>query len=100
MVAAVGALRARRAAELGGEEDDRLVEQPATGEVLEQPADRLVDGERQARMIALEAAVGVPGAGAAAAVLDLHEALAAIPRPGGAGDRRADRPASSRLARP
>lgn len=44
----------------------------------------MVDGEGQARVVRIQAAVGVPGAGSAAAVLDRHEALAAIPRPGGA----------------
>ena len=43
MVAAVGALRAGRAAELGGEEHDRRVEQAALLQVLQQAGDRLVD---------------------------------------------------------
>ena len=43
VVAAVAALRAGRAAELGGPDHDRLVEQPALLQVLEQPGDRPVD---------------------------------------------------------
>ena len=41
VVAAVGALRAGRAAELGGEDHERLVEQAAPLQVLEQAGDRL-----------------------------------------------------------
>ena len=47
VVAAVGALCAGSAAELGGKQHDRLVEEPAAGEILEEPADRLIDGQRQ-----------------------------------------------------
>ena len=43
MIAAVVPLRAGRAAELGGPDDDRLVEQAALLQVLEQPGDRPVD---------------------------------------------------------
>ena len=42
VVAAVG-LRARRAAELGAPDDDRLIEQAALLQVLEQAGDRQVD---------------------------------------------------------
>ena len=46
MVATVRSLRTRSATELGGEDDERFVEQAATVEILQQAADRLVDRER------------------------------------------------------
>ena len=74
-------MRAGSPAELGGKQHDCLVEEPTAGEILEEPTDRLIDGERQIRVVGLEAAVGVPGAGAAAAMLDLNEPHAALHKP-------------------
>src|SRR3712207_8006198 len=47
VVAAVGALREGRAAELAAPDDERLVEQAAALEVLEQAGDRLIYGDRK-----------------------------------------------------
>ena len=67
MVAAVGPLRPGRAAELGGEDDDRFFEQPALLQVLQQRR-RSAGRPRSpdSRVIGLQPAVGVPRAGAAA----------------------------------
>ena len=84
MVAAVAALRAGRAAELGGEDDERLVEQAALLQVLEQAGDRLVD---LARSASRGSSFRPPWASQApappCAVLDLDEAHAALDEPAG-----------------
>ena len=49
MVATIASLRAGRAAELGGPDDERLVEQPALFQVLEEPRDRTIDLRAQRR---------------------------------------------------
>ena len=76
VVAPVRPLRAGGAAELGGEDHERLVEQAALVQVLEQAADRLVNGQGVLLVVGPQRAVGVPGPGAAAAVLNLDEANA------------------------
>ena len=82
MVAAVGAFGAGRAAELGGPDDERLVEQAALLQILQQAGDRLIDLRAVGGVVACEIAVGVPAAGAAvAAVEDLHEPHAALDQP-------------------
>ena len=83
VVAAVGALRAGSAAELGGPDDDRVVEQAAALEVDQQAGDRLVDLGAEARVVGAEAGVSVPRAGGAVAVEDLDEADAAFGEPAG-----------------
>ncbi len=83
MVAAV-ALAPGRAAELRAPDDERLVQQAAPLEVLQQPGDRQIDLRRQlARGCVLMPRVRVPRAAAAAAVEDLHEAHAALDQPPG-----------------
>ena len=72
------------AAELGGPDDERLVEQAALFEIVEQAGDGPVDLGAVGRVVLPEVAVGVPGAGAAVgAVEDLHEADAALDEPAG-----------------
>ena len=44
-----------------------------TFQIFQQPADRLVDGQRVAGVIGLQTAVRVPRAGAARAMLNLNE---------------------------
>ena len=99
MVAAV-ALGAGRAAELGAPDDERVVEQAALLEVLEQAGDRQVDLRRELAVVGLDAGVRVPGAAAAAAVEDLHEAHAALDQPPGRQAQLAERLASRRWSRP
>src|SRR5207245_706454 len=65
MIAPVGALRAGRAAELCADDDKRLIQQAALLEVFDQRADRLIDLFAERRMSGFEAAVRVPGSGAA-----------------------------------
>ena len=60
VVAAVGSLRAGRAAELGRPDDDRLVEQAALLQIGQQPGDRLVDLGALRGVILPQVAVGVP----------------------------------------
>src|SRR4051794_19219522 len=78
VVPAIAALGAGGAAELGAEDDNRLLEQAAPLEIHEQGADRLVDGAGVVRVVAAQVAMSIPGAGPAAAMLDLHEADAAL----------------------
>src|SRR5207244_1045171 len=81
MVAPVRSLRAGGAAELRGEDDDRLLQQAAALQVAEQAGDRFVHLTAVLRVVGLQATVGVPDAGAAGAVLDLDEADAALDEP-------------------
>src|SRR5437868_2876226 len=83
VVSAVAALAARRPAELGRPDHDRLVEQAALLEVLQQPGERPIDLGAQGGVVTLEGGVRVPGTGRAAAVEDLHEADAALHQPPG-----------------
>ena len=83
VVAAVGLfLRPGRAAELGGPDDDRLIEQAALLQVAQQARDRLVD-------FGAELASGSSSGRCArprrcpAAVIDLHEPDAALDKPAG-----------------
>ena len=100
MVVAAVALGARRAAELGAPDDDRLVEHPALLEVLQQAGDRQVHLGRELAVVGLDAGVGVPGAAAAAAVEDLHEPHAALDQPPGRQAEPAERPRRRRWSRP
>ena len=81
VIAAVGTLRARRAAELRGEDHERLFQQAAALEVFEQSRNWLVHLAAVLGVVGLEAAVRVPGPGAAGAVLHLNEADAALDEP-------------------
>src|SRR6476620_2515200 len=78
MVAAVGALRSWRAAELRRPDDDRLVEQTALLEILQEPRDRPIDTGTVGAVVLLQLAVGVPAAAAATAIVDLDEADAPL----------------------
>ena len=92
VVAAVAALGTRRSAELRAPDDDRLVEQAAALQVVEQGRDRLIDLAAIARVIRFEPAVRVPGAGpAVGAVEDLHEPDAALDQPPGRQTELAER---------
>ena len=90
VVAAVG-LGARRPAELGAPDDDRLVEHPAPLEVPQQAGDRQVDLGRELAVVGQDAGVGVPGAAAAAAVEDLDEPHAALDQAAGGQAEPAER---------
>ena len=78
------ALRAGRAAELGGEDHERLVEQAALLQVLEQAGDRLVDLPAQFGCgLALRPPWASQAPAPPAAVLDLDEPHAALHQPPG-----------------
>ena len=79
MVAAVVSFRGRRAAELAAPEDQRVLEQAACLQVLEQARDRPIDFECVAGDALLEPTVLVP----LVAVRDLHEPHAALGEPAG-----------------
>jgi hypothetical protein len=83
MIAAVTVLRTGCAAEFGGEDDQSFLEKAALFEVFKEGANRLINGERQAGMIFLQAGVCVPCAGGDAAVLNLNEADAAFDQAAG-----------------
>src|SRR5204863_3624374 len=70
VVPAVAALGAWRPAELGAPDDQRVLQEAAQLEVLQEPADRLVHLGAQGAVAFLQAAVGVPGAGAAVAAVE------------------------------
>ena len=63
VIAAVAALGVGRAAELAAPQDQRIVEQAACFQVLQQARDRLVDARRLAAEQVLQIAVMVPLAG-------------------------------------
>src|SRR5581483_2152215 len=67
-------LPAGRAAEFRGPDDEGVVEQPAALQVPEEPRDGLVHLRADLRVALPELAVGVPGAVASSAVVDLDEA--------------------------
>ena len=73
MVAAVGVLAVRRAAELAAPDHQRVVEQPARAQVRQQAGDRPVDGPGVPGVAGLQAAVLVP-----VAVRQLDEADAGL----------------------
>ena len=102
VVAAVGPLHERGAAELAGEDDQGLVEQAAGAQVPDEGGDRLVDGERVGGVPLLQLRVLVPRVGGLAhavgadhgqldepdAALDeapRHQALAPVGGRGGVG---------------
>ena len=80
-------LEGRHAAELGGPDDQRVVEQPALLEIGEQRRGRLVEDRAVDVVLRLERLVPVPVADAFAhrvgAVEELHEADAAFDQPPG-----------------
>ena len=69
VVATVGDLGIRRAAKLAAPEDQRVLQQPAFGQVMQQPRDRLVGRSGMLAVIFLQITMLVP-----AAVTDFHEA--------------------------
>src|SRR5262249_26290551 len=74
MVAAVGALRARRPAELGREHHKRVVEQAALLQILEETGDRLIYLLAKFGMSLLEITVRIPLAGPAVLPMEnLHK---------------------------
>ncbi len=81
MVAAVAFLGHRGAAELAAPDDERVVEQSALFQVLEQARDRLVGRAAVLAVVVLDLGVGVPFA--AGAVVELDEAHAAFDEPAG-----------------
>ncbi len=76
VVAAVGVLPVRRAAELAAPDHQRVVEQPPRAQVRQQAGDRPVDGPGVAGVAGLQAAVLVP-----VAVRQLDEADAGLDEP-------------------
>ena len=68
MMIASGALGAGRASELRAEYHERIVEQAALLEILEQAGDRLIHLPGKLRVIRFDLRVGVPCAPASAAV--------------------------------
>ncbi len=80
VIATVGPLRRRRAAELTAPQYERIFEQPAGLEVLQEARDRLVDLGRVLGVTLIEVAVLVP-LHFAVAVRDLHEADACLEEP-------------------
>src|SRR5262245_24290692 len=79
VIATVRALSAWRPSELGGPDDQRLVEQSALLQILEQPADRLIYLGARGGVARLQRAVRVPRAGAAVgAMIYLNEPYATL----------------------
>src|SRR5947209_8453362 len=78
MIPAIAALSAWRAAELGGEDNDRVIEQAAPLQILQQRGDGLIDLRAISAVIGTQPAVRIPCSRPAAAVLDLNEAHAAL----------------------
>src|SRR5947209_3285964 len=82
MIAPFIALRAGRAAELRSPHHERLIEQAAPLEVLEQTANRLIDFATVLRVVGLQRAMSVPAARAAvAAMIDLGKSHAPLDEP-------------------
>ena len=82
MVAAVVALGRRGPAELGAEDDQRVVQQPPLLQVAQQAGDRLVDLLGVRGVVVAQVAVGVPVV-ARVAVVHLHEPHAGLDQPPG-----------------
>src|SRR5579872_2592422 len=84
MIAAVGALRARRPAEFGSQYDQRVGEHAPLLEVFNQSRQRQVDLGAQGAVPAFEIAVRVPRAGAAVGtVKNLYESRSPFDEPPG-----------------
>src|SRR5262249_57869824 len=81
VVAAVGVLAHRGAAELAAPDHHRVVEQSAPLQIAQQRGGGAVAAAAHARVVPLQVAVGVPLATAAA--VDLDEADAALHEPAG-----------------
>ena len=80
----VALLRDRQAAELAAPDDERFVEEPAAGEILEQRGDRPIGLGGEAGVIAEDVGMTVPAALVLlAAGVDLDEAHAALDEPTG-----------------
>ena len=72
VVSSAGSFRAGGSAELGGPDNQRLIQQAALFEVLQQPGNGFVDLPAQTVVALLQRPVGVPAI-ARGAVIDLHE---------------------------
>ena len=83
VVAAIAALRERRAAKLAGPDDQRRIEQAAGLEVREQAGDRLIDGAGVVLVALLQVAVLVPAIVADVRAGQLDEAGAALDQAAG-----------------
>ncbi len=83
VIAAVGPLGHRRAAELAAPDDQRRLEQAAGLQVLEQAGDRLVDGAGVVLVAGLQVGVLVPAVGADVGTEQLDEAHAPLDQPPG-----------------
>src|SRR5262245_3539384 len=81
MIAAVGVFCPRRAAELGRPDNNRLIEQAALSQVLQQPGDWPVNTSAVGAVVQLQLAVRVPAAAAPTAVVDLHDAHPTLNQP-------------------
>ena len=81
VIAALAALRRRRAAELARPHDERFLELTARREILEQRRDRLVDFPRLAQRAFVGVVVVIPILAVAAAGDDLHETHATLGEP-------------------
>src|SRR5207237_139438 len=81
VIAPVRALGAGSAAELCGEDDDRLLEQAATLQVAEETGNGLVHLGAVAGVVDAQAAVSVPDARAARPMLDLDKPHAPLHQP-------------------
>ena len=74
MMVPSGPLRGRSASKFCSPDNQRLVQQTASLQVLQQPCNRLVDLSRQIRVIILDVAMSVPRATTPTSVEDLYEA--------------------------
>src|SRR5437868_5762362 len=81
MVAAVGSLGHRRSAKLAAPDDQGAVEQAALLQIAQERRRRLIAAGAELSVVALQVAMGVPLA--AAAAVNLHEAHAAFHQPAG-----------------
>ena len=74
MVAAIGTLGAWRATEFAGKNHQRLVQQSAAMQVLQESTDRLVNCQRVGRVVILQATMRILSACSSRTMLDLDEA--------------------------
>ena len=72
MIAAVGTLDARGSTEFGGENDNRLVKQPALFEIPEQTGHRQVNLRTHAGVVLSKRRMGIPGTCGAISILGVH----------------------------
>src|SRR5437764_2523311 len=80
MIAPIAALRAGGSAELGGPDDNRVLEHTPLLQIPHQSSDRLVHLCRQLRVVLLHILVRIPGI-AGPPVINLHETHTAFGKP-------------------